>query len=85
MHSHRHWLALVQRWDGDCFAYHRLVDGVPDPLVEREFRLAHGHAEAQVLIRNDDAYRRTVLYQLVVDGRNIRPQYCRMTYTVRLD
>jgi len=65
--------------------YRRLVDGVTDSRVEREFRMEHGHGEVQVVIRNDDAYRRTVVYQLVVDGRDIRPQYCRTTYTVRLD
>ena len=60
------------------------IYGVSDPRVEREFRLAHGHAEVQVLIRNDDAYPRMVFYQLVVDGRDMRPQYCRTTYTVRV-
>jgi len=72
-------------YDQRVTIYRRLVDGAPDSRVEREFRLAHGHAEVQVVIRNDDAYRRTVVYQLVVDGRDIRPQYCRTTYTVRLD
>ena len=65
--------------------YRRLVGGTSDSLVDHEFRLAHGHTEVQVLIRNDDAYRRTVVYQLVVDGRDMRPQYCRTTYTVRLN
>jgi len=65
--------------------YRRLVDGASDSRIERELRLAYGHAEVQVLIRNDDAYPRTVVYQLVVDGRDIRPQYCRTTYTIRLD
>jgi hypothetical protein len=65
--------------------YRRLVDGASDSRIEREFRLAHGHAEVQVLIRNNDAYPRMVVYQLVVDGRSMRPQYCRTTYTVRLN
>ena len=64
--------------------YRHLVVGVSDSRVEREFRLEHGHTEVQVVIRDDDAYRRTVVYQLVVDGRDIRPQYCRTTYAVRL-
>jgi hypothetical protein len=72
-------------YDQRVTIYRRLVDGAPDSRVEREFRMEHGHAEVQVVIRNDDAYRRTVVYQLVVDGRDIRPQYCRTTYTVRLD
>jgi len=72
-------------YDQRVTIYRRLVDGVTDSRVERDFRLAHGHAEVQVLIRNNDAYRRTTVYQLVVDGRDIRPQYCRMTYIVRLD
>jgi len=36
-------------------------------------------------MRNNNADPRTVVYQLVLDGSDMRPQYCRTTYTVGLD